>query len=49
MRLEERTPNLVSELKWDDIYPSFMPKNGRQLAKYPILSILDRFFLQKWV
>ena len=26
MRLDERTPNLVLELKSDDIYPSFWPK-----------------------
>ena len=44
MRLDERIPNLASELKLDNILPSFWPKNGRKLAKYPILSVFDRFF-----
>ena len=43
MRLDERIPNLVSELKSDDIYPSFCPQNGQKLAKYPILSVFDHF------
>ena len=43
MRLDERIPNLTSELKSDDIYCSLWPKNGRKLAKYPILPVSDRF------
>ena len=48
MRLDERIPNLVSELKSDENYPSFWPKkNSRKLAKYHILSVFDRFFFAK--
>ena len=44
MHLDERIPNMVSELKLDNIWPHFWPKNCRKLAKYPTLSVFDRFW-----
>ena len=48
MRLDEGIQNLVSELKSGDIDPSFWPKNGRKVAKYPFCQFSTVFY-QKWV
>ena len=44
MPLEERITNLVSELKSDNIWPHFLQKKCRKLAKYPILPVFHSFF-----
>ena len=48
MPLDERTPNLVSELK-SVTYDSILAKNGKKLAKYPIISVFDRFLAKNGV
>ena len=47
MRIGERIPNLVSELKSDDIYPSFLAKKLLKTGKVSYFVSFDSFMATK--